>query len=276
VIACVWLAATAARAVTPGQWEVTVAARVTGGSGRPATIRIALPGDGAWQRITNVDVTARGLTATRQDEPTPHVRLRGKLAGARRIAVTYRVTAERDRAVMPRVTPVPAPTLELLPFLSPAPLFQSRSILVRDFLETHVTPLLAAGATDLLRAIFTATRRELARTPDGHSLPLDVIRRRQGKRIGIERAFTTFLRCAGIPARFVEGIDLRSRTRRKRAFWTEVWAQDRWWPVSASGGWIGRLPEGYLAVARDGDRILEVDEPLTATYTVLVRRLTDH
>jgi transglutaminase-like putative cysteine protease len=119
-----------------------------------------------------------------------------------------------------------------------------------------------------MQGILAAIRREIEHRRDGKSLTLDVLRSRQGKSIGIERVFTTSLRCAGIPARMVEGINLKSSTRRKRVFWTEVWAQGRWWPVSASGGWTGRVPRHYLALARDGARVVEVEGPVEMRYGV--------
>jgi hypothetical protein len=270
--------ASAAPAVTgPHRWEVTVAVRVVPAeNGKSVTLRLAAPADGPRQRLLDVELAARGLkpTVERVGEQ-PHVLFKGKPKGARRIAATYRVECQPQASPVPPVLPLDTLRPELVPFLSPAPMFQSRSILVRDFLETYAGPLLARGDTDPMRAIFEVTRRELARDRKGRSLALDVIRRRQGKRIGIERAFTTFLRCARIPARLVEGVDLASKTRRKRVFWTEVWAQDQWWPVSASRGWIGQLPASYLALARDGTRVLHVDGPATASYTVQTRRLPD-
>jgi hypothetical protein len=195
--------------------------------------------------------------------------LRGKLKGPRRVAVNFSVEQLRPSEAMPPITPLEAPPADLLPFLTPSPLFQSRSILVRDFLETHVSPLLdAPGPPDLVRSIMQVTRERLPWAKDGKTLTLDVIRSGRGKRIGIERAFTTFLRCARIPARFVEGIDLRSKSSRKRAFWTEAWAQNAWWPMSASSGWIGRVPRGWIALARDGQRVLRVDGTATVTYAV--------
>ncbi|MGH7293029.1 MAG: transglutaminase domain-containing protein, partial [Myxococcota bacterium] len=205
-----------------------------------------------------------------RDGPEPHVMLRGQLKGARRVAVRYTVERRRRLTAMPLVEPLPFPPAELLPALTPGPLFQSRSILVREFLETHVSPVLAADAhSDLLRAIHATTRERLVWASDGKTLPLDVIRSGRGKRIGIERAFTTFLRCADIPARFVEGINLNSSTHHKRVFWTEVWAQEGWWPISASSGWIGREPKSYVALTRDGRRVLRVEEgPVDATYSI--------
>jgi hypothetical protein len=251
------------------QWEITLAVRMVPTGKDPVSIRIALPPDNARQRVTSVDVSPRGLEVTdkRQGEH-PYVLLRGKLTRPRRAAVTYRVATEAEREAVPPIGPLAKVDQDLIPYLAPSPLFQSRSLLVREFLEAHVTPTLHNGSTDIMQPILAATRREIEHRRDGKSLALDVIRRRQGKRIGIERAFTTFLRCAGIPARLVEGINLKSTTSRKRVFWTEVWSQGRWWPVSASEGWVGRLPSRYLAIAGDGTRVLGVQGPVKTTYRV--------
>lgn len=256
-------------ASTPSRWSVTVAIRISGGTGAPMAVRLALPADTEAQRVGDVEVTARGLDAVVREGPDPHVLLSGKLKGSRRVAVHYTVHRRRQLDAVPVVEPLPLPPAELMPFVSPAPIFQSRSILVRDFLETYVGPQLGNGGNaDVMRTILQVTRDRLRWDRRGRSLTLDVIRSGKGKRIGIERAFTTFLRCAGIPARMVEGIDLSSRTGRKRVFWTDVWAGDRWWPVSASHGWVGREPKSYVALARDGQRVLTVEGPITATYTV--------
>jgi hypothetical protein len=260
----------AAPAATPSRWEVTVAIRITGGTGAPMTVRLALPADTETQQVGDIEVTARGLEAQIvRDGPEPYVLLGGKLKGARRVAVRYTVHRRRQLAAVPAVQPLPVPPVDLVQFVSPTPLFQSRSILVRDFLETNVSPHLGnAGTDDLMRTILQVTRDRLLWDRKGHSLALNVIRSGKGKRIGIERAFTTFLRCADIPARLVEGINLNSRTQRKRVFWTEVWANDRWWPVSASHGWVGREPKSYIALTRDGQRVLKVEGGVQASYTV--------
>lgn len=259
-----------AGAAAPSRWNVTVAVRISGGNGVPVAVRLALPADTEAQRITDVTVTERGLKSTVvRDGPDPHVEWRGKLKGARRVAVRYTVERHRRLTAMPAVEPIEVPPPQLLPYLAPSPMLQSRSFLVRDFLETNVTPVLSTDThSDLLRAIYRVTRDQLDWRADGKSLALDVIRNGGGKRIGIERAFATFLRCAGIPARLVEGLNLNSTTSRKRAFWTEVWAKDAWWPVSASGGWIGRQPKSYVALTRDGERVLRVDGQATAAYSV--------
>jgi hypothetical protein len=58
-------------------------------------------------------------------------------------------------------------------------------------------------------------------------------------------------------------------------FWTEVWADGAWWPVSASRGWIGDLPPSYVGLARDGARVVVVDGPATAAYVVTARPLRE-
>jgi Transglutaminase-like superfamily len=265
-----------AGAVTPTDWEVTIALRLTG-TGAPVGVRIALPPNDELQELGDVQVQARGLTATVvRDGDEPHVELHGKLKGTRRVAVTYGVHRERATLALPVIVPLEAPPPALLQYLMPSPTFQSRSILVRDFLETNVAPLLTTpGAPDLVRTLHQVTREHFTWAGDGKTLTLDVIRSGRGKRIGIERVFTTFLRCAHIPARFVEGLNLASSTHRKRVFWTEVWGQNRWWPLSASSGWVGRLPRAYIALTRDGQRALQIEGASESTYAIQARPLPE-
>jgi len=238
-------------------------------TGKPVVIRLALPEDTDAQRVTDLQVAARGFEwSVAREHGEPFLLLHGKLKGARRLAVSYRIARHRQVEVVPPVSPVDPPGPDLVPFLSAAPLFQSRSILVREFLETHAGPAVATAGTDLMRVILAATRNAIEHRKDGKTLVLDVLRRRQAQRIGIERAFTTFLRCARIPARLVEGVNLNASTQRKRVFWTEVWAHNRWWPVSASEGWLGRMPASYLALARNGARVLTVEGGATASYQI--------
>lgn len=252
--------------------DVTVAARVTGDGRTPVQLRIAVPPSTDWQEVTDLRVKSRGFKSviSRADE-NPHVTLSGRVQGARRVAVSFRVRTTPRRKPVPPIEPVGFVDPDLFRYLRPSPIFQSRSILVREFLERHVAPAISAADGALMRPILTATRDRLKWKKDGKSLTLDVIRSGGGQRIGIERAFTTFLRCARVPARFVEGINLDSSTRRKRVFWTDVWAQNTWWPVSASRGWVGRRPSSYVAMAWNGDRVVEAKGATGLSYVVNVR-----
>lgn len=263
-----------ANAARVRRWEVTVAIHVEGGTKKPLSVRLALPTGNPTRRITGLELTPRGLTSElHQEEDEAYVLFKGSVRESRRVAATFIVDSHSFEEPAPTVVPVAEPLPDVLPYLMPEPLFQSRSILVREFLETNVGPIVKSGETDLLRAIYDATRAEIKWRRDGKTLTLDVIRSRHGKRIGIERAFTTFMRCAGIPARFVEGINLDSTTKQKRVFWTELWADGRWWPVSASRGWIGRLPISYVGLTRNNTRVVQVEGPGTASHVVHARRL---
>lgn len=257
----------------PLRWEVTFALRIPAGA-TPVDVRLALPSDGADLTIENISVKSRGLKAEVVAEgDDPHVRITGDGKEARRIAVTYDITKIRRRLELPPVRPLEYPPAELLPYLEPSPLFQSRSILVRGFLEEYAAPRIEGATADYLRPILEATRAQLRHSRKGKTLALDVLRSRRAKRIGMERALCTFMRCARVPARFVEGIDLRRSTSRKRVFWTEVWAQDAWWPASASRNWIGRMPSGYVALARDGRRVIEQQGDGRVEYRVIAHRI---
>jgi hypothetical protein len=256
VCGLVAMLATSAAFAAPDAWDVTVAVRISETGDKPVEVHVALPADDDRQTISDVDVRPRGLKSDIVRGAEPEVVFRGRVTDSRRVSVTFRVDRTRLRVDVPAVQPAADPPLETLEALRPAPLYPSRSILVREFLETHVAPKLRAGENDMLRAIVAAIREQLPYDKTGKSLPLDVLRRGHGLRIGRERVLTASLRSAGIPARFVEGVALSSSTRRKRRFWNEVWHEGRWYPVSVSGGWIGKLPDDYVAVVSDGRRVV--------------------
>lgn len=254
-------------------WTVTVAVRIMESDNKPIDLHVALPADTEHQEISGIEVSSRGLGSDIVLGSEPKVVFHGRVSGDRRVSVTYRVNRTPRRGRLPAIQPAIDPPREALDALRPATLFPSRSILVREFLENHVTPKLDGSDIDMLRAIYAVTREQLPHNRDGKSLPLDVLRRGFGLQIGRERVFTTCLRSAGIPARFVEGFDLSSSTRLKRTFWTEVWAEGRWYPVSVSRGWLGRLPDDVVAVALDGRRIVRSLGAGRIEYSVLARPL---
>jgi transglutaminase-like putative cysteine protease len=254
---------------------VTFAVRIGESQGRPVEVRVALPPDTPAQRLSDLRIVGRGLTTQVIQGEHPEVLLTGVVRKSRRVAVSYTVTVEAQERTVPLISPPDDPSLDLYTELSPAPLFPSRSILVREFLEESVGPVLAEGNRGVMRAIYNVARRRFEHKTKGKSLPLDVLRRGYGQRIGLERLFTTFLRCARIPARFVEGIDLDSRTKRKRVFWTEAWAKEEWWPVSLSRRWLGKRSSDLVALTYDGRRAVQFTGEGTVTYTVQAHARTD-
>lgn len=256
-------------------WDVTFAVRINDGHGRPVQVHVALPPDTAAQRLSDLRIVDRGLKTQVIQGEHPEVVLTGVVRKSRRVAVSYTVTVEAQDTTVPLIDPPENPPLDLYAELSPAPLFPSRSILVREFLEENVGPVLAEGNRGVMRAIYNVARRRLEHSSKGKSLPLDVLRRGYGQRIGLERLFTTFLRCARIPARFVEGVDLDSRTKRKRVFWTEVWAESEWWPVSLSRRWLGKRSADLVALTYDGRRAVRLEGDATVAYTVQAYRRQD-
>lgn len=253
-------------------WDVTFALRIGDGHGRPVEVRVALPPETRWQSVADVRIVDRGLKTQVIQGETPEVVLSGIVRKSRRVAVSYKVTVTAQEKSVPLIEPPADPPLDLYSELSPAPLFPSRSILVREFLEENVGPLLAEGNRDVMRAIYNVMRRRFEHKTEGKSLPLDVLRRGIGQRIGLERLFTTFLRCARVPARFIEGVKLDSRTKRKRVFWTEVWSGSSWWPVSVSRGWLGKRSSNLLALTYDGRRAVQIEGESAVTYTVQAHR----
>lgn len=274
VLACLYTAS-APPPATAGEsaWEVTFAVRVTDADDKLVELRLALPPDTAYQTITDVVVNGRGMDSDLVLGAEPEVVFRGRVEDSRRMSVSFRAERTPRRTRIPAVRPAVDPPRSALDALRPATLFPSRSILVREFLETHVPAKLKETDGDMLRAIYAVIREQLPHGSEGKSLPLDVLRRGFGLRIGRERVLTTCLRSAGIPARFVEGIATSNSTRRKRVFWNEVWANGQWYPVSMSRAWMGRIPDDVLAVTFDGRPVLRSLGAGLVEYSVLVRPL---
>jgi len=272
LLACVALApATAFADAVPSAWDVTIAMRVSAEDDKSIEVHVALPPDDAQQSVSNVVVKSRGLTSEIVRGAEPEVIFRGRAEGSRRVSVNFRVERTPGKLALPVIHPAIDPPRDVLDALRPAPLYPSRSILVREFLETHVAPKLQEPDFGMVQAIYQTIREKLPYDRDGKSLPLDVLRRGHGLRIGRERVFTACLRSAGIPARFVEGIDLTSSTRRKRRFWNEVWADGTWYRVSLSGGWSGRFPDDYVAMVADGRRIVRARGDEEVEYIIIAQ-----
>lgn len=255
-------------------WEVTFAVRVSEADDKMVEFHLALPPDTAYQKISDIAVADRGLTSDLVLGTEPAVVFRGRVEDSRRVSVSFRAERTPRRTRLPAVRPAVDPPRAAVDALRPATLFPSRSILVREFLETHVPSKLKETDGDMLRAIYAVIREQLPHDNEGKSLPLDVLRRGFGLRIGRERVFTACLRSAGIPAHFVEGISLSTSTRRKRVFWNEVWANGQWYPASMSRGWLGRIPDDVIAVTFDGRPVLRSQGAGQVEYSVLVRPLT--
>ena len=255
-------------------WEVTLAVRITEADDKPIEVHLALPSDTTHQRISEIAVVDRGLDSDIVLGAEPGVVFRGRVEDSRRVSASFRVDRSPRRSRLPAVRPAVDPPRAALDALRPATLFPSRSILVREFLETYATPKLQESDADMLRAIYAVIREQLPHNNEGKSLPLDVLRRGFGLRIGRERVLTTCLRSAGIPARFVEGIATSNSTRRKRVFWNEVWSNGQWYPVSMSRGWLGRIPDDVIALTFDGRPVLRSHGAGQVEYSVLVRPLS--
>jgi hypothetical protein len=55
-------------------------------------------------------------------------------------------------------------------------------------------------------------------------------------------------------------------------FWTEVWRDSQWGPVSVSRGWLGKRSAKLVALTYDGRRAVRMQGDGTVTYTVQAHR----
>ena len=105
-------------------------------------------------------------------------------------------------------------------------------------------------------ALRAGQRRDRRRRDAAATTPCSRWPRARAATRGRTLLFTTLLRAAGIPARVVQGLELRGRPRAPTQ-WSEAWIGDGWVPLSPAHGFFAERPEGLVALhtgARRGHR----------------------
>ena len=226
--------------------------RITGDSNRkPMAVRLALPPSttDAAGRATSRS-TARG--STRSSCATATIRtfcFRGKLKGSRRVAVTLLgASATRHLAAVPAIHPV-GPRRRRAWSATSAPRRSSsraRSWCASSSRRNVSAAARSAGNGDLMRAIFNVTRdRRSWRLEAARRLALDVDPQRHAASASASSA-PSRPSCAARASRRAWSKGIESQAARRSASASSgrrSGRQDRWWPVSASHGWVGRAAD---------------------------------
>jgi len=242
------LPVTPARA--PGLWQVQIeiAAR---GDGAEGSVRAALPYSGPGQRIFGEHFTSDrlGFEIRSGDEARLGI-WSGWMERVHRILYGFRVQ------LFPREVPVPA-----APYAAPPPSLRQRyarpslgipssTEQVREAVQSLRLPG-PDGVGARVRSIFAFVTHEIGEGESAGDDAVLTLMQREGSELGRERLLVTLLRGVGIPARLVQGLELRETTPRRR-LWTEAWIDGVWVPMSATAGFFAEVPAGMLAV-RYGD-----------------------
>jgi hypothetical protein len=120
---------------------------------------------------------------------------------------------------------------------------------VKELLESLRLPT-PADQPARIRTIYSFVAHEIATVRSAGSDALLTLARREGNGEGKERLLVTLLRCAGIPARLVHGLELREGTAPEELLWAEAWVADSWVPMSAVHDFFETTPDNFIVLGR--------------------------
>ncbi len=147
----------------------------------------------------------------------------------------------------------PSYPLSIARYLKPAPNIQVDSPEIEEELERigadHGTIL------ERLGAIHTRTSSLAARPFKGTTDALTALRLGEASCNGKSRLFVALARQAGIPARLVGGLVMKTGTTRTTHQWVECYVGGHWVPFDPTNGYFARLPGHYLELYT-GDEVL--------------------
>ncbi len=239
---------------TEGPWRVELEI-TTRGSGR-GSVRVSLPSTGPRQVIFDESASAdRLLFAIRTEGDQRTGVWSGRFGGVHRIVYSFRV--DIDPAAAARL---PEGAVETPP---------------DDVVESHggATAAHPAGAPEIqallatidlpgedpvsrVRRILRFVSDEVATVAQGSEDALLTLAAREGRPEGKVRLLVTLLRAAGIPARPVAGLSLRTVPVPDRVVWAEAWIGG-WIPISIGDDRLGRRPADTVLLRRGGLALVE-------------------
>ena len=222
-----------------------------------------------------------------------HWRVADTPPASRRIRYAYTVQIAEVRTVLPQhAFPFQTVAAEALPYLAPSEMIQSDMPQVQQRAWQIVGH--ARRLDRALEALYDYVAGFAAARPgDTARDALAVLSAERGGRAGKARALVAVLRAVGIPARMVGGIRLGDETRnvspephepvdtfpvfrraRTTMYWAEAFVGRSWVPLDPAGGYLGWLPNTYLALYRNDLPLLGHTRQVSVDYSFVIRRLS--
>ena len=258
-------------------WQI--AATMTLTAAKPGThVQMLLPLSDGRQSVLSRHTSADGVNYREEADGLNlwgHWQVTGASETKRQIRYEYTVQiADAQTVVHPVPFPLKRIAPEFKPYLSPSPLIQSDTTMVRAYAQR-----LVQGSKQADQAVWALYQHVAAfATPDmgnEKSDALAVITAKRGSRFGKTRALVALLRTAGIPARVVGGIRLGDTARKRTTIsWAEALIGDTWVPMDPTGGYFAWLPNTYLALYRNDLPLLIHTRQVPVEYTFFIRQLT--
>jgi hypothetical protein len=256
-----------------GPWRIELEITLRG-EGRRGSVRAPLPSSGPGQSVFDERTASEGLLFTIRTEDGQRIGVwSGRLSGVVRVVHGFRVQTNAVRVELPMQL-APAPPREILEIYTAA---TTELPVHAAEIQAEISRLPLASPRDpvaRLRTLFTLVSEEIGSAATGSDDAVLTLAAREGSARGRTLLFTTLLRAAGIPARVVRGLELRSESA-VATEWTEAWIDDVWVPLSPAAGFFAERPEGLVALHTGAEAGIEAtgSEALGWRYHALRERL---
>jgi transglutaminase-like putative cysteine protease len=229
-----------------GPWRIELEITLRG-EGQRGSVRAPLPSSGPGQAVFDERTASEGLLFTIRTEEGQRIGVwSGRLSGVVRVVHGFRVQTNALRVSLPMQLPEEPPR-ELLATYTAA---TTELPVHAAEIQAEIARLPLASPRDpvaRLRTLFALVSEEIGRAETGSDDAILTLAAREGSPRGRTLLFTTLLRAAGIPARVVQGLELRNSTADPTQ-WTEAWIDEGWVPLSPAHGFFAERPEGLVAL----------------------------
>jgi transglutaminase-like putative cysteine protease len=247
-----------------GLWRVELDVTVRGLGGR-GSVRAPVPSTALGQEVTDERSAADRLLFTIRKEDGERTAVwRGEFDGVHDIAYGFRVRLAQVE------TPLPQDAVAVPPDVAqrwggPAREFPSDAPELAATLQALALPP-ASDVAGRVRSIYAMVAHEVATATGGSDDGLLALANRAGSERGKTALLVTLLRAAGVPARPVTGLELRSNALPRETTWAEAWAGGAWVPLSPTGAFFAERPASLVVLHAGSFATVETTGAEAVTY----------
>jgi len=241
-----------------GWWRLTYQVEVDVGS-EGAKIQVAVPTDKHHARVFRENLSYGDLQAERSTQlsGTSLVSFSTQEKGLHFITAQFDLEVSRnDRSTQFSSRASSLQTTER--FLRSTPTIQTQSVAVQDTLKRLQTSRELSVDPVLQIFEYCVTRIEDDVEDESSSDAASVLNYLIGGNLGRAKAMVALCRADGIPARVVTGFEVDDQPELKPRSWVETLRNRVWESHDLQGIHFGFVPENFLPIRYDGDRIVFV------------------
>jgi transglutaminase-like putative cysteine protease len=247
-----------------GLWRVELDVSVRGSSGR-GSVRAPVPSTAPGQEVTDERSAADRLLFTIRTTDGERTAIwRGAFDGVHEIAYGFRVRLAQVEAPLPRDAIAASPEIARR-WGHAEREFPSDAPEIAETLQALALPP-DSDVAGRVRSIFAMVAHEVATAAGGSDDALLALANRAGSERGKTALLVTLLRAAGVPARPVTGLELRTNTPPRETPWAEAWAGGAWVPLSPTGAFFALRPASLVALRTGSFANVETTGAEAVTY----------